>query len=126
MENKTENTALPLYKVLDEKRAKGEWKANAAISKIWEQSVWEVSRPSEIESESVWINYTRGKDAIEEAANAQFTVLAVNNLVPLAEALESLLLCSEGANEFLQSTGTVGSALCQSILKAKAALANIS
>jgi len=125
MENKTENTALPLYKVLDENRAKGEWKANLFIGKIWDQNVWEISRPSEIESESVWINYTRGKNAIEEAANAKFTVLSVNNLVPLAEALESLLnQCNFIPKETFTENGKIEFQKC--LTAAKEALSKIS
>ncbi len=82
MENKTENTALPLYKVLIERQ-----KIEGGLI------------PSIL-------------------AAQEFTMLAVNNLVPLAEALQNLYnaTCSIESSQYF----------ADELRAAKAALANIS
>lgn len=67
----------PLYKVLNEQRTQGDWKANGMQI---ESAGWNVATLNPYAPEIS--NFE---------ANAQYTALAVNNLHHLAEALETLL-----------------------------------
>jgi len=108
MENKTENTALPLYKVLEGQRTKGIWDINPPYQYQNRRSITVIG-----EKTTVLEDYT---DNIKQAeANAAFTVLAVNNLVPLAEALEALIKANRN-----------GEAQGSNWINAAKALANIS
>jgi len=114
---KPESNKLPLYKVLNEQRTQGTWVSNDySESNIFEPH-FEVSSPE---------NKRRVFDTpvveSEDAANAQYTALAVNNLHILAEALEYLMEGVAG----LPALSAIEGVLIPHYNKAKQALNNIS
>jgi len=91
MENKTENTALPLYKVLEGQRTKGIWDINPPYQYQNRRSITVIG-----EKTTVLEDYT---DNIKQAeANAAFTVLAVNNLSEIADNLARIIDRIEESN----------------------------
>jgi len=110
--NQKENVK-PLYKRLDEERTQGKWLfGNTTI----------------LERPALWIGGTRilvadevPHEILSGTANAQYTALAVNNLAPLAEALENFIsLYEDLAKDFNQRLDN------EVLLCAKEALSKIS
>ena len=113
MENKTENTALPLYKVLEGKRQRGTMEAVQFDSPHKDICI----KLSEYKINGQWHFADRVCENFPDIETAQFAALAINNLSILADALQHIVNMTENTN--------TGMAIAINE-NAKAALANIS
>lgn len=103
-----QDTTTPLYKVLNEKRLKGDWIAYPKGITNKEYGV------------SVFFDY-----GIESDTDTKYTALAVNNLAPIAEALE-LIIKRIDDNWELITSGTQNGIKTALLSEAKEALKRIS
>lgn len=81
---KTNNTTLPLWKALNEKRTQGNWKAKT-IDDEWEEIQTDTFN---LAGNTIMAINHENKDG---KANAQYTALAVNNFADLVKALEGAI-----------------------------------